>query len=116
MSKVLGDYWEPILKQRNSTCHFNKPFNVRNNTNILLAYQADNLDRCLLEGSKISKEKSDSKFLFWSFSGIPISEGICGNCFIFKNCDEQNRTSIPRIGNTYRLSPTIAKENGKYTS
>ena len=113
---VLGKHWEPILIQQKSTCHFNKPFDVKEHTNVIWAYRADHLDGCLFHGTKLSEKNSDSKFLFWSPSEIPFSEDICGNCFIFRNCDEQYRTSIPRRGNTYQLFPTIAKVNGKYTT
>ena len=113
---VLGDHWEPILIQQKSTCHFNKPLDVGKHTNIIWAYRADHLDGCLFQATKISEKNSDSKFLFWSPSEIPFSKDICGNCFIFRNCDEQYRNTIPRKGNTYQFSPKITKENGEYTS
>ena len=122
---VLDDHWKPILIRQKSTCHFKKPYDVEEHANMISVYRADHLDGCLAHGTTISKENSDSKFLFWSRSEIPFSNVICGNCFIFRNCDEQYRTSIPRTGNTYQLFstgntyqlfPTIAKENGKYTS
>ena len=115
-TKLLGDRWEPILVSQKSTCHFDKPFDVGKHTNVISAYRADHLDGCLFHGTRISKRNSDSKFLFWSPSGIPFSEDICGNCFVFRHCDEHYRNSIPRSGNTYQLIPAIAKENGKYTS
>ena len=113
---VLGDHWEPILIDQKSTCHFHKPFDVGEHTNVISVYRADHLDGCLSHGSKISEENSDSRFLFWSPSEIPFNRDICGNCFIFRNCDEQYRTSIRRTGNTYQLSANITKERGKYTS
>ena len=116
IQNILGFHWEPILTQQKSTCHINKPFDVGEHTNVVWAYRADHLDGCRFHGTKIAKTNRDSKFLFWSPSEIPFSEDICGNCFIFRNCDEQYRTSIPRRGNTYQLFPTIAKVNGKYTT
>ena len=113
---VLDYHWEPILIDQKSTCHFHKPFDVGEHTNVISVYRADHLDGCLAHGTRISKENSDSKFLFWSRSEIPISNVICGNCLLFRNCDEQYRMSITRTGNTYQLFPTMAKENGKYTS
>ena len=113
---VLGAQWQPMLIQQKSTCHFNKPFDVGEHKNVISVYRADHLGGCLYHGTKISEKNSDSKFLFWSPSEVPISQVICGNCFIFRNCDEQYRTSITRTGNTYQLFPTIAKETGKYTS
>ena len=113
---VLGDHWEPILIQQKATCHFNKPFDVGKHTNLISAYRADHLDGCLSHGSTISEENHDSKFLFWSPSEIPFIKDICGNCFIFRNCDEQYRTTIRRIGDTYQLFPNITKEKGKHTS
>ena len=113
---VLGDHWKPVLIKQKSTCHFNKPFDVGKHTNVISAYRADHLDGCLSHGSKISEENNDSKFLFWSPSEIPFNKGICGNCFIFRSCDEQYRTPIRRTGNTYQFFPNITKEKGKYTS
>ena len=113
---VLDDHWKPILIRQKSTCHFKKPYDVKEHANMISAYRADHLDGCLAHGTTISKENSDSKFLFWSRSEIPFSNVICGNCFIFRNCDEQYRTSITRTGNTYQLFPTMARENGMYTS
>ena len=119
---VLDDHWKPILIRQKSTCHFKKPYDVKEHANMISAYRADHLDGCLAHGTTISKENSDSKFLFWSPSEIPFMKCSstvckqCGNCFIFRNCDEQYRTSIPRTGNTYQLFPTIPKENGKYTT
>ena len=119
---VLGDHWEPILIDQKSTCHFNKPFDVGDHTNVISVYRADHLDGCLSHGSTISEENSDSRFLFWSPSEIPfiyvsdIFPDICGNCFIFRNCDEQYRTSIRQTGNTYQLFLKMTKEKGKYTS
>ena len=116
IQNILGFHWEPILTQQKSTCRINKPFDVGEHANVVWAYRADHLDGCRFHGTKIAKTNRDSKFLFWSPSEIPFSEDICGNCFIFKNGDEQYRTSLQRTGNTYQLLPTIAKENGKYTS
>ena len=117
----LGDHWEPILKKQKSTCHLNKPFDIGRHANVISAYRADHLDACLLHGTTISANNTDSKFLFWSPTEIPFSREICGNCFIFRNCDEQYRTAIKLTGNTYQHTtnkyiPTIAKENGMYTS
>ena len=118
---VLGVHWKPILIQQKSTCHISKPFDVGEHTNVIWAYRADHLDGCHFHETKIAETNSDSKFLFWSPSEIPFSEDICGNCFIFRNCDEQYRTAIKLTGNTYQHTtnkyiPTIAKENGMYTS
>ena len=112
----LDGHWKPILMRQKSTCHLNKPYDVGGHTNMISAYRADHLDGCLAHGIRISKANSDSKFLFWSRSEVPISNVICGNCLLFRTCDEQYRTSITRTGNTYQLFPTMAKENGKYTS
>ena len=100
MQIVLGNDWKIFLSNKRETCLIDLPLkDASRGVNVLLVMEnVESLDICRLAATNTSH----SKFFFWSTHLNPLGKLHTSNCYVFKDCDEKDQTTLKFPGYTYQ--------------
>ena len=100
--------WKIYLKEQKETCHVDLLIKNRIEPNTKMAYRTNTLDICKCKATMMAAKDPKIEFFFYSSFSNPTGTPEGANCYVFKTCSKEERTSLRNLGTTYQIN------KGKY--